>query len=525
MDITHRPPEVNRTVSAAPPASPTAAEPRSGARVGAPTDAPPGAGTEAPFERRLGLLLLGASLVLGAAFRLHRALSDDGIYWPDEVYQSLEPAHRLVYGYGLVAWEFVEGARNWALPGLVAGVLGLGRLVGLTDPAGYLAWVKGFFALVGTATAWATWRLARAAGASTLAASGGAALFALASVPLYFAPRAMSENASALPVVLGLALALPGTASRRALVAGASLLGLAVLLRLQNGVFCAGLVAVLLCRRQWRQAGVALAVLSGWALAFGLLDALTWGRWFHSAIVYLDFNVLQGKAAQWGTEPFGYYPRVLRTAMPALTVVTAALALVAVPRAWALASLAAAFFVLHALQPHKELRFLVPVLPLFAALAGVGLDSASRLLRGAPARATATVAVAAGALLSAAGAGALTFGQLGQYERVRPRDSAWDDQGPVNRLLEVAGRRDDVCGLKVEAVHLAWAGGYSYFHRKVPLYPHTGPGRESRRFSHVITRVGFEGAGTRVARDGPVALVKLPVAGCAPDPGYSWRLP
>ncbi|WP_375754736.1 hypothetical protein [Corallococcus exercitus] len=506
MDITHRPPEVNRTVSAVPPASPTAA-------------------AEAPPERRLGLLLLAGVLGLGAAFRLYWALRDDGIYWPDEVYQSLEPAHRLVYGYGLIAWEFVEGARNWALPALVAVLLGLGRLVGLTEPAGYLALVKGFFALVGTATAWATWRLARASGASTLAASGGAALFALASVPLYFAPRAMSENASVLPVVLGLALALPRAASRRALLTGASLLGLAVLLRLQNGVFCVGLLAVLLARRQWRQAGVALAVLSGWALAFGLLDKLTWGRWFHSAIVYLDFNLVQGKAAQWGTEAFDYYPRILRRAMPGLSVLAGALALLALPRARGLAFLTAAFVLLHAYQPHKELRFLVPALPLLAALAGVGLDSVLRVLRGFPARATATVAVVAAALLSGANAGALTFGELGQYERVRPQDSAWDDQGPVNRLLVAAGRRDDVCGLKVEAVHQAWTGGYSYFHRKVPLYPHNGPGRGSNRFSHVITREGYEGAGAAVAREGPLVLVKLPITGCTPDPGYSWRLP
>ena len=41
-------------------------------------------------------------------------LTDDGIYWPDEIHQSLEPAHRLVFGYGLIAWEFSDGARNWA---------------------------------------------------------------------------------------------------------------------------------------------------------------------------------------------------------------------------------------------------------------------------------------------------------------------------------------------------------------------------------------------------------------------------
>ncbi|RKH40192.1 hypothetical protein D7X12_21530 [Corallococcus sicarius] len=517
--MTHRPPEVNPAVSRrAPPATPKAS-------TSAPAPVRASAPVEALAERRLGLVLLGLVLALGAGLRLHRALHDDGIYWPDEVYQSLEPAHRLVYGYGLIAWEFVEGARNWALPALVAGVLGLGRLLGLDEPSGYLALVKGFFALVGTATAWATWRLSRASGASSLGASAGAALFALAVVPLYFGPRAMSENASALPVALGLALALPRGVSRRALVTGASLLGLSVLLRLQNGVFCVGLLGVLLARRQWREAGVTLGVLSGWALTFGLLDKLTWGRWFHSAFVYLDFNLVQGKAAQFGTEAFDYYPRILRRAMPGLSLLTGALALLALPRAWGLSTLAVGFVVLHAYQPHKELRFLVPVMPLFAALAGLGLDSVLGMLRGFPARATATVAVVAGALMSAAGAGALTFGELGQYERVRPKDSAWDDQGSVNRLLVFAGRQDDVCGLKVESVHLAWAGGYSYFHRNVPLYPHSGPGRGSGLFSHVITRAGYEGAGATVARDGPLALVKLSGAGCVPDPGYSWRLP
>ncbi|RKG59249.1 hypothetical protein D7V80_37125, partial [Corallococcus sp. CA054B] len=65
-------------MSAVPPASPTAAaEPRSGALVGVPTETPTWAGSgapgEAPFERRLGLFLLGGVLVLGAAFRLYWA--------------------------------------------------------------------------------------------------------------------------------------------------------------------------------------------------------------------------------------------------------------------------------------------------------------------------------------------------------------------------------------------------------------------------------------------------------------------
>src|SRR5262249_20954686 len=69
--------------------------------------------------RLAGALLLGA-LGVGAAIRLWLSVNDDGIYWPDEIYQSLEPAHRLVFGYGLVAWEFVQGARSWLLAGALA---------------------------------------------------------------------------------------------------------------------------------------------------------------------------------------------------------------------------------------------------------------------------------------------------------------------------------------------------------------------------------------------------------------------
>lgn len=480
---------------------------------------------EAPAEQLLARVILVLLLGVGAALRVWLALTDDGLCWPDEIYQSLEPAHRLVFGYGLQAWEFIEGARNWTLPALVATLFELAALVGLEEPRGYLGLTRSVFGLLGAATAWGSWRLARAYGASGLAAAAGASLFALAAVPLYFAPRAMSENASALPVVLGLALALAPGASRRAGVAGASLLGLAVLLRLQNGIFCVGLLAVLAARRDWRAARDALAVLAGWAFLFGLLDRLTWGRWFHSALVYVDFNLVKGGAAAWGTEPFSYYHRVLFRAMEGVTLVMAGLALCAARRAPGLLGVATAFYLLHALQPHKELRFLVPVLPLFAALAGVGLDAVLRHLKPLPVRLALALGVVAVAGVSGLHARGLTFRDIGQYAGAKALQSAWDDSGPINRLLITAGRLPDVCGLKVEATHLAWTGGYSYFHRDVPLYAHTGPWRGSGLYSHVLTVSGAVANGQVVASEGPYVLVRLPHDRCAPDPAWSTRLP
>ncbi|MFP2910430.1 hypothetical protein ACLESD_36410 [Pyxidicoccus sp. 3LFB2] len=199
-----------------------------------------------------------------------------------------------------------------------------------------------------------------------------------------------------------------------------------------------------------------------------------------------------------------------------------ALALLAARRAPGLLAITALFALLHALQPHKELRFLVPALPLFAALAGVGLDAVVKGWPAWPAR-VAALGVIIVAALSGARAGRLTFGDVGQYEDSRPKDSAWDDSGDVNRLLLAASERRDVCGLKIEVMHLAWTGGYSYLHQPVPLYPPNGPPRGSGLFSHVITLPGYA-PGEVLARSGPLVLAHLR-EGCVPDPGYAWRLP
>ena len=143
-----------------------------------------------------------------AAARIWLACVDDGIYWPDEVYQSLEPAHRLVFGHGLVSWEYGLGARTWALPGLVAALLWLCQAVGLDDPRQYLLAVRFAMCAIAVATAWAGYLLGRRFGAESLFAACGAAVFALAGPAVYFGPKALSETVSALPIVLGLAFAL-----------------------------------------------------------------------------------------------------------------------------------------------------------------------------------------------------------------------------------------------------------------------------------------------------------------------------
>ncbi len=470
-------------------------------------------------ERRLGLAILATALIVGAALRLWLALHDDGLFYPDEIFQSLEPAHWLAFGYGLLPWEYLDGARSWGLPGLIAGLLELCRAFRLDDPHAYVLVVRLSFCAVGVATAWASWRLARAFGASEPRAAVGAALFALVFPAVYFAPRAMSETACALPATLGFALAVAPGAGRRDRLVGASLLGLAVLLRLQAGVFCAGAALTLAARalrtKRWRPFLECTGTLGLWAFALGLLDRLTWGDWFHTARVYLEFNLISNGAARFGTAPFGYYAQVLWQSCGLAIVAFGLLALLSVRRAPGAFLTAAAFFLLHCFVEHKESRFILPLLPFVGALAALGLEELSRL---APPRVELVAGVVALSwLVPAARLTDHTLGELGQG--FSPQSAALDFGGPVDRLLFAAHGRPDLCGLKVEDTHLAWTGGYAYFHRELPLYYPSGPDRASGRYNYVIAPVARARGGAVVAREGDEALIRLG-ARCSPDAGY-----
>jgi phosphatidylinositol glycan class B len=470
--------------------------------------------------------LLSAGFLVGLWLRLQLAWTDQGIFWPDEIYQTLEPAHRLVFGYGMVAWEFVQGARSWTLPGFIAFWMGLGKLVGWNQPEQYVRLVKVVFAVLGALTGLSVYALGRSLNVRPWLASVGACAFWLAAPAIYFGFRPMSETLSALFVGLGMAWVLSDSGRRNLVFWGAAFLAFSVFLRLHNAILCVAVLVWLSWRRRWSALEDVGGVFFLGALGFGLLDKLTWGGWFHSAFVYLRFNLIEGRASIWGEAPWTYYPRTFFTSMPALAMastlgVVLALVLTKDSRVRALFATVVVFVLVHILVPHKEYRFLFAAWPLWFGLLAVGLEAVAE-------RGSKWVALPAGLsvlFLSAASAGKhreLTFGQLGQYEELKPHQSAYDDFGDANRLLMRAGKQEDLCGLKVEAAHLAWVGGFTFLHRDVPLYSHFGPPREAGVFNYVLTRAGT--ATNEVAREGPFALVKL-ADKCRVDPTYTNHLP
>jgi GPI mannosyltransferase 3 len=457
-------------------------------------------------------VLLAIAVASGGAVRVWLALTDHGIYWPDEVYQSVEPAHRMAFGYSMVAWEFVVGARNVLLPGLIAAVLKTLALVHLDQPDLYVPLIRTGFALSSVLTVLGVHRLARAVGCSLPTAVVGAAALSWMSLAIYFSPRAMSEVASALPVTWGLAFLLE-TSTRRKLVLGASLLGLAVLLRIHCGLFAVGAVVTLLVQRRTRDAGLVFCVLCGWALAYGLLDLVAWGSFLHSALLYLRFNLIEGRAAEWGTSPPAFYTKNLIRSLGAHWVILSLLGLMGLRRATPVVILASLFFLGHLALPHKELRFIVPMLPLVCVAAAAGVEQVLAIRRTAGALVLAALLVTS--LISGLTFHSLTMKQIGHHDDA----SAYDAGGPITRLLMAASKQEDLCGLGLLVGSRGATFAYFALHKDVPFYEAPLPDRAQHVFNYVIANDGTE-PGTVVASDHGVSLVRLDKGPCMKDPTF-----
>jgi hypothetical protein len=318
-------------------------------------------------------------------------------------------------------------------------------------------------------------------------------------------------------------------ASRPSIWLGASLLGLSVLFRIQMGVFVIGVLGVLAARRNWRGLLETIGVLGVWAVAYGAIDALAWsdapgaayGGWFHSAILYLRFTLIEGRAAEWGTSPPGYYAEFIFRSMPIIAACLAIGLVAGLRYATALSVLALLFLAGHSAIPHKEFRFILPMLPLAVAATVTSFDALPRASRLAG-----VGLLLVGAVVSAITFPSLTWADLGAHQHHEDAEaSAWDDAGSINRLLLAANRKSDLCGLRVDT-YPAFHGASTYLHRPARIYH--GVPESSGLYNYAIARVG---SGMPVVlRDGEMELVRVANGiahgtGCAPDPGYDWALP
>jgi GPI mannosyltransferase 3 len=229
------------------------------------------------------------------------------------VFQTVEQAHRLVFGTGLVPWEFVYGTRSWVLPGALAGLMMLASPF-CDGPNCYMRIIGSVLVALGASSA----LFAFLWGRRFFGTPGGivAGIFAALWIDAaYFGPRTLSDSVAAHILVIGLFANAPSqpeaATSRRAAVAGA-LLSLASSLRVQllPAIALTGLWGMLAIFPRHRLVFLASGLSIG--LLYGAADWFTWGYPFEALWRNIAANLYYGVQADFGESSWYWYiPAVL----------------------------------------------------------------------------------------------------------------------------------------------------------------------------------------------------------------------
>lgn len=312
-------------------------------------------------------------LGLALAVRIVVALSFPNIIAPDEVFQSLEQAHRLVFGQGIVPWEFQVGLRSWLIPITLAAPMALANAIFVSPLVGLalirILLVMASLPIVWTAAKWGD----RFYGTQGIWVAG--TFTALWPDLWLMAPHPLEEvfSADILVPAIYMVETLGARGSLRRIALVSFMLGWALAIRIQIAPAVA-IVGIALCGRdiqRWRMSVLAGAVP---LLISGLLDWITWGEPFRSLWLNIYLNVFLGIAKnQFGASPISYFINMMGLdwlwTLPAMVILcwrggrslpVAGYSMIAI-------------IITHSLIAHKEYRFIFPAIALAVPLAGVGL--------------------------------------------------------------------------------------------------------------------------------------------------------
>ncbi|MFH1054983.1 MAG: glycosyltransferase family 39 protein [Candidatus Altiarchaeota archaeon] len=393
---------------------------------------------------RFFVLVVLAALVT----RVYALFATKGFLHPDNLYQLLEPAHRLVFGYGIIPWEYVYGMRSWFQPLMIAAVFKLGVLFGVGDILSLIFINRCIMVLFSLALLYVIYEMALALYGRK---SATYALFFAVFSPIlwlwsadvnYHTPSTLFATAALLLFYLGW----KDNSERCYLLSGLSL-GVAFMFRFDSLLFLIPLGIYALVGGRFNGLQYFIFGLVAVVLVQGVLDLLTWGSFLHSPIEFFRSNLLQGRSSSYfGSDPFYYYFGVLVLQLTCLFLLPFAL-----ERRVEFNFLAvtfASFLLIYSLIPHKEPRFMIPLLPIISIMAGRGMERMRKTYGGL----TLYILVAATVYVSFTVTEA--FG--------------WQNYWRESEAMNYVGRQPDATGV---AYSMYWykVGGYTYLHNSMPV--------------------------------------------------------
>jgi GPI mannosyltransferase 3 len=327
------------------------------------------------LQRRLVSQPLGCCLAAALVPRLLNALLLRNYYAPDEIFQYLEQAHRLVYHQGFVPWEFQVGLRSWLIPLALALPMEIMRWFSASPVPG-LVLIRVLCCFASLSVVWCAVRWGQIYQGNRGACLAGM-LAAFWPDLWLMAPHPMEEAFAAYTLLPAIHLAVLNKRApdARTVLAAGFLLGLTFSLREQLAPAIA-IAGIYLCgsspKNWWR--GIGMAMLP--VLAVGLLDWWSWGEMFRSFWMNFYLNIVVGIASHFfDSESPVYFPLNLLYGWLWGAVFLVWLAWRGARQMQIAGWVALAILVEHSLIVHKELRYVFPGIALAVPLAGIGLAS------------------------------------------------------------------------------------------------------------------------------------------------------
>lgn len=410
------------------------------------------------ISARNGRIWFWGILAVAVLLRLI-AFNPYSAHHPDELFQYLEQAHRIVFGYGFVPWEFREFIRSWLIPLMLVPPMQLGEWI---DPGGrlYLFLPRLMFAALNFAPVIAAWFIGRRI--SLQHAVVGMAVVGVWVESVAFSVQTLSESL-AVAAFLAAAALLHAKSKTPAIILAGALLALGGLARFQYGPALAVFGAMMAGRdlRIWK--GLMLGALPV-VLGGALIDIAMGLRPYEWIYTNYRINIAEGKMQQIAGQghPLTYLALLYRSWKLAFLVLPM-LVVAGWRRHPALVVAALVNILLHQLIDHKEYRYIwlsIQTLLLIAAFGSVDLLKVLFPRRPAEAlggtRAT-VILVGAWALASALLASTTTH-----------RHNFRTDNDPA-RAAAIAMQDPAVCGIAVPR-HVYWQFGYALLHENKPVF-------------------------------------------------------
>ena len=416
------------------------------------------------------IVVCAAFTVLAYALRLGLAVAHPSIFRPDEVFQALEPAHGLLTGQWIAAWEWLEGARTWLFPGLIVGPMAIARAAGLDAPA-QVAAAWAVFAALGSLTV----VMAFVLGSRHHGLLGGSLCALVCAIwpdLVYFGPKTLTEIQGGHLLVLAACLAaLPGQTGdvarlpgwRRCLAVG-FLLGSCFCVRFHLAIGVAA-VAFWFGGRHVRQLWVPMLIGAAVPLVVtAIIDYDTWGVPFFPVWKNLHVQLFEREARELGT-PSGsaYYLVRLLWEWGAAAVFVAVLFVAGARRSLPLVVTAAAVALSHTMLGYKEINYIYAAIELSLIVAALGTAEIVVQLSAATGGRVTRQAGGKIAIILWIGAAVATNASASF-------DTYWYGKPGPLAAAALLRNSQDLCGIGLFRVPWQQTAGYAWTDRGAPTY-------------------------------------------------------